>query len=288
MIRIYTDTSANLPDELIRRHGLTVVPFHYSIDGREFSALPEGGGPFDGKAFYDAMRNGVAVQTSMINEHTFSLAFEKALSQGDDVVYIGMSGGISGTYQASLTAVGKLQTQYPERRIAAVDTRAASLGEGFAALYAARLAAAGTAFDELLQKVETSCASMCQYFTVERLVYLQRGGRISKMAALVGGLLNMKPVLRGDREGRIVLDHKARGRGKSIDALAEKYGELAADRAALVGIAHADCAEDAALLEQQLRENGLTGDVLTVCYEAVTGSHVGPGALALFFYGKQP
>lgn len=286
MTKIFTDTSGNLPDELIRRHEITVIPFHYSIDGREFSALPDNG-VFDGKAFYDEMRSGVAVQTSMINEHDFRKAFEEALAQGDDVVYVGMSGNISGTYQASLTAAAALCEQYPDRRIATVNTRGASLGEGFAALYAAQLAKAETGFDELVEKVEASCNAMCQYFTVETLTYLQRGGRISKVLALVGNLLSIKPVLRGDMDGNIVLYHKTRGRQKSLDALVEKYGEFVTDRSALVGIAHADCAEDAAKLERQLRENGHTGKVLTVCYEPVTGSHVGPGALALFFYGKR-
>lgn len=283
MIRIFTDTSANLPETLSESNGLTVLPFHYTMDGQEIA----GDAPFDGSAFYDAMRNGADVSTSMIRPHDFTEAFAAALDAGDDLVYVGMSGGISGSFQASLTALKALQTQYPQRRMEAVDTCAASLGEGFAALFAGRLAAAGEPFDSLVKKVRGSCRAMCQFFTVDDLHYLRRGGRISKVRAVVGSLLNIKPILCADEDGRIVLDHKARGRRSAIERLAEEFDRRVTDRAAPVGIAHADCPEDAALLAALLTENGLTGNILTVCYEPVTGAHVGPGALALFFYGTR-
>lgn len=284
MIQIFTDTSANLPAELVAANHLSLLPFRYVLNGQVYSALAD----FDGSAYYQAMRNGAEIHTSMIHPHDFTEAFSTALQAGNDVVYVGMSGGISGTFQAAQTAVQALKDSFPDQQIEAIDTCAASLGEGFAAMYAARLAESGETFDRLVAKVRHSCQTMCQFFTVDSLVYLRRSGRISGARAVVGNLLNIKPILLGDETGHIVLDRKVRGRRAAIETLAEEYDRRVADRAATIGIAHADCSEDAELLTTLLRDKGFTGNILSVCYEPVTGSHVGPGALALFFYTDEP
>lgn len=284
MYRIFTDTSANLPAELYRQYDLTVVPFHYTMNGREYPNA-EDGAEFDGKSFYDAMRKGAEVQTSMINVCAFSDAFEENLSAGIDVVYIGMSSGISGANRSSVVAAEDMRERYPDRKIAVIDTRAASLGEGLPVLFAAKLKNAGASFEEVVSRTEENSASICQYFTVEDLVYLKKGGRISGAAAVVGNILHIKPILRGDEAGRIVLHRRERGRKKALEVLAHKYRELVSDVNAPAGIAHADCAEDAENLARGLREAGHKGEILITCYEPVTGAHVGPGTVALFFYG---
>ena len=281
MLQLFTDTSANLPVALTKQHHITVVPFSYTVDGKE-TDYPDDA-DFDGAAFYGAMRRGAVVKTSMVNPALMANYFERALSQGDDVLYVGMSGGISGTAHAAAMAVEELQEEFPERKIAAIDTYAASLGEGLLVLEAARMLENGAPFSLIVEQISRRRHTMCQYFTVDDLAYLERGGRVSKAAAIVGTVLKIKPLLRGDDEGKIVQCGKTRGRKQSLTALADFYEKLAADKTEEIGIAHADDEAGAQFLLDALRQRGFTGECLTVCYEPVTGSHVGPGALALFF-----
>lgn len=283
MLQLFTDTSANLPVALTKQHHITVVPFSYTVDGKE-TDYPDDV-DFDGAAFYGAMRRGAVVKTSMVNPALMANYFERALSQGDDVLYVGMSGGISGTAHAAAMAVEELQEEFPERKIAAIDTYAASLGEGLLVLEAARMLENGAPFSLIVEQISQHRRTMCQYFTVDDLAYLERGGRVSKAAAIVGTVLKIKPLLRGDDEGKIVQCGKTRGRKQSLTALADFYEKLVADKSEEIGIAHADDEAGAQFLLDALRQRGFTGECLTVCYEPVTGSHVGPGTVALFFQG---
>ena len=280
MIRIYTDTSANLTPELIEKYALGVIPFSYTVDGVE-----QDGADFEGKAYYDAMRAGAVVKTSMINVSEFSASFRKELAAGNDVIYVGMSGGISGSANAARIAVEELREEFPERRIEAIDTYAASLGEGIQAINAAKLLAAGVGFDGIVERILAERRNMCQYFTVDDLEYLKRGGRIGLISTVVGTVLKIKPILMGDEKGRIVLCGKVRGRRQSLLALADRYSELVQDRDDDIGIAHADDEEGVEVLLAELRKRGFKGECITVCYEPVTGAHVGPGTVALFFSG---
>ena len=284
MIKLFTDTSANLPVSVIKQYGIEVVPFSYTVNGKpvHYSADAD----FNGRAFYEAMRDGVDVKTSMVNVSDFTAAFEPWLEKGDAVIYIGMSGGISGTANAAKLAAEDLLGDYPSAKIAAIDTFAASLGEGFLVIEAAKMIEHGEPFLRIVKKIELARKNMCQFFTVDDLAYLKKGGRISGAAAVVGTVLNIKPMLKGDETGRIVLCGKVRGFIKSMDALAEKYDELALDKSAPMGIAHADNPEGAKQLEERLRAKGFSGEVLNVIYEPVTGAHVGPGTVALFFWGE--
>lgn len=283
MTRIFTDTSANLPLELVQKYKLTVLPFSYTVGDQEFT--PEDSAVFDGKAFYDAMRSGADVKTAMIPLGTFMDGFRAALEAGDDVLYIGMSGGVSGTNQAAMLAANELTEDFPKQQIAVIDTYAASLGEGLLVLEAAKLLEEGVALREIVKTIAKNRNTMCQYFTVDDLEYLKRGGRISRVASVVGTVFKIKPLLTGNSEGKIILCGKCRGRKQSLLTLAERYDELVADRSGTVGIAHADAPEDAAFLEDELRKRGFTGECITVYYEPVTGAHVGPGTVALFYPG---
>ena len=284
MIKLFTDTSANLPVSIIREYGIEVVPFSYTVNGKEvpYSAETD----FNGKAFYEAMRAGAEVKTSMINVSDFMAAFEQWIAKGDAVIYVGMSGGISGTAHSAKLAAEELLEKYPAAKIAAIDTYAASLGEGFLVIETAKMIERGDPFLKIVKKIELLRKNMCQFFTVDDLAYLRKGGRISGAAAVVGTVLNIKPILRGDENGKIVLCGKIRGFNKSMEALANKYDELVFDKTADVGIAHADNPEGAQRLEDILRATGFSGELLKVVYEPVTGSHVGPGTIALFFMGE--
>jgi len=281
MTQLFTDTSANLPVEIIDEYGIEVVPFSYTIDGVEY--IPER--EFDGKAFYAAMRAGSEVKTSMVNAGMFIERFKAALDAGKDVLYIGMSGGISGTANAALMAKQELDEEYPDRKIVVIDTLAASLGEGLFVIKAAEQLRDGAALDTIEEDIRAQVPSMCQSFTVDDLKYLKKTGRVSGAAAIIGNVLSIHPILIGDYEGKIVVKAKVRGMKRTLDALAERYAELALSKTETIGIAHADNEEGKAYLVQRLRDKGLTGKCLSVCYEPVTGSHVGPGTVALFFFG---
>lgn len=283
MTKLYTDTSANLPLALLREYDIAVIPFSYTVNGvaEDYNEETD----FDGKAFYDAMRRGAEVKTSMVNPATAAAFFERALAQGDDVLYVGMSGGISGTAYAAAVAVSALGEDFPDRKIAAVDTLGASLGEGLQVLSAAQMIADGMAFDAIYAALSEMRHKMCQYFTVGELRYLQKTGRVSKLLSVVGTVLKIKPLLQGDEEGKIILCGKARGEQNALAALAEHYARLVADKHAVIGIAHADNADGANALLAMLREKGFDGEAITVCYEPVTGAHVGPDTVALFFMG---
>lgn len=284
MIKLFTDTSANLPVSITKEYDIEVVPFSYTVNGKEvpYSADTD----FNGRAFYEAMRAGAEVKTSMINVSDFMAAFEQWIAKGDAVIYVGMSGGISGTANSAKLAAEELLEKYPAAKIAAIDTYAASLGEGFLVIETAKMIERGDPFLKIVKKIELLRKNMCQFFTVDDLAYLRKGGRISGAAAVVGTVLNIKPILRGDENGKIVLCGKIRGFNKSMEALANKYDELVFDKTADVGIAHADNPEGAQRLEDILRAKGFSGELLKVVYEPVTGSHVGPGTIALFFMGE--
>ena len=285
MTKLYTDTSANLPLALLREYDIAVIPFSYTVNGvaEDYNEETD----FDGKAFYDAMRRGAEVKTSMVNPATAAAFFERALAQGDDVLYVGMSGGISGTAHAAALAAEELREKYPRAKIMTIDTYAASLGEGLQVLEAAELLRAGKSFEEVGDRILARRPHMCQFFTVDDLNYLKRGGRISGAAALVGSVLGIKPILRGDETGHIVSCGKVRGNKKAYAELADYFDKRALDKTACIGIAHADNREGTDYLLGLLRERGFTGECLEVYYEPVTGAHVGPGTVALFFYGTE-
>ena len=283
MYQIFTDLAANLPQELVDRYSIGVIPIRCTIDG-EVLDVSKG---FDGPAFYAAMRAGAKTSTSMPSPAVFMEMFEPVLQRGEDLVYIGMSSGISGTVGLATSVAAETEETYPGRRAVVIDTRAASLGEGLEALYAADVRERGGSFDEAVAAARERSDHMYQIFTVEDLEYLRRGGRLHGAVAVVGNMLNVKPVLFGDAEGHIVLRHMNVGRRRSLDTLAAKYKEFCADLSAPVGLAHCDSPKDTALVVEKLRAAGCTGQILTVCYEPVTGSHVGPGTVALFFYGPR-
>ncbi len=283
---IVTDTSSNLPKAVLDKYNIDVIPFTFFIDCDERTCTDIDS--FDMKTFYDNMRNGTRVSTSQINPNTYEHFFRERLEKGQDILFISMSSGISGSYNCSEIAANTLKAHFPDRKIRLIDTLGASLGEGLFAIEAAKMRDAGADIDEIYNKFKDSRYEMCQVFTVGDLTYLKNTGRLSNIAALVGMVLHIKPVLKGNNFGKIVSFAKLRGRKKAIEALAEYYDKYVRDSGSqTIGIAHADCENDAQYLISLLKKNNPPLDIMTVCYEPVTGSHVGPGTLALFFMGNR-
>ena len=285
MFQVMTDTSANLPTKLARENDITVIPFPYFVNGAPQSCRDSEG--FDGETFYGAMREGAEVTTSQINPQHYIDAMKPILQRGLDILFVGMSSGISGSFHCAELAAGELAEDFPEQKIRLVDTLGASLGEGLLVLKALRDKVRGLSLDDVYARLMTLRHRLCNVFTVDDLKYLRKGGRLSNLSFLVGTLLQIKPLLKGNEEGRIVAFAKLRGRKKALEELARRYDEYVVDAGEqVVGIAHADCPEDAARLAALLRRNNPPAEILTVGYEPVTGSHVGPGTLALFFEGS--
>ena len=277
-----TDTSGNLPTKKIREADLKIIAFPYFINGKEYTCLDTDS--FSGDEFYAKIKEGMKVTTSQISPQQYMEFFEPWLKQGMDVVFVCMSSGISGSCNSARIGAQMLLEQYPGRRIEVVDTLGASLGEGLVALEAARLRDQDVSAEEAAVRLRKLVQRMYNVFTVDDLMHLRRGGRLSNMAAIVGMVLNIKPLLKGNEEGKIVSFAKVRGRKKSIEELAARYDKLVVEpEKQTVGIAQAGCREDAAYLAELLNRNRPPKEILTVEYEPVTGSHVGPGALALFF-----
>lgn len=282
MVRIMTDNAANLPPELREQYNIREICLTYTVDGR----LVDGSAPFDGHDFYEALRRGAEVKTSMISPAAAREAIEPALAAGDDVLFLGISGGVSGTCWGVGLVAQELAAEYPGRRVQVLDTRGASLGEGLVVLEVAQLAQQGADMDAIVARAETLCGKMRQHFMVDDLKFLRRGGRLSGAAALAGTLLQIKPILQGDENGKIVVRTKERGRKKAMDTLIALYNELVEDKSAPVGISHSAAPAEALHLTTRLRQSGCTGPILSVCHEPVTGAHVGPGMLAVYFYSE--
>lgn len=281
---LITDTSANLPTEYLLRRDIAIIPFTYFYDEQEHTCLDIDA--FNGERFYGAIRHGLKVTTSQINPQRFLDAFTPRLQQGQDIVYVGMSSGISGAYQSAVMAAEELREAFPERQICTVDTKAASLGEGLVVMQAARMRDMGMGAQEAAFYLRKYSENVCQVFTVDDLLHLRRTGRLSNASAFVGTVLNIKPVLMGNENGQIIAVEKCRGMKKAIAALAQRYDQHVINaQEQTVCIAHAQNPEGAAELAALLQQNHPPKEVLTVMYEPVTGAHVGPGALALFFVG---
>lgn len=282
MFRIVTDTSSNLPTAYLQAENITVIPFTFHTESGEQSCMDTAS--FDAKAFYTAMRNGEKVTTSQIPPQRFVDNIRPMLENGEDVLFVSMSSGISGSYASSKIAASQLAEEFPERKILTVDTYSASLAEGIVVMRAVECRKEGLSIDETYQILRALRHRIAQIFTVGDLRYLKRTGRLSNLEAAVGTVLQIKPLLKGDPEGKIVCFAKVRGRQRAIEEMAKRYEELVVSpETQTVCISHADCEADAQILASMLRRSKAPKDILIVDYEPVTGSHVGPGALALFF-----
>ncbi len=280
---VFADGTANLPRSLL--DGIHLLPCEYTVDGVNHTYYGDVD-RFDGHAFYEDLRHGRSVSTTLLNTQLFLSRFAPYLTQGKDVIYIAMSSGISGTYNAARIAADELMDLYSGRFVHIVDSHGCGFGNGLLALKAAELSAQGLDAREAAEILDAEVPHTCQYFTVDDLNFLKRTGRVSGMTAKIATVLNIKPILFGDSTGHIVSCAKVRGRRASIEAVAKKYEEKRIDGPEQkVFISHGDCLEDANTLAALIRS--ITPDVpLTICqHEPFSGCHVGPGMLGLFFRG---
>ena len=281
---IFTDSGCDIPRATLDQWGVGYcwLTYVFEGEGRQYGNYEM---PY--REFYDRVRAGQIARTSAVNAETFRAGFQSVLERGLDILYIGVSSGISATFNNAVIAAQELRERFPEREIRCVDSLAASAGVGMLLYMAAEKKKAGGTLDECAQLVLDKRLNMCHWFTVEDLVYLKRGGRISAATALVGNILGFKPVLHVDDEGRLINMFKVRGRKASLEALADKYAELALDReGGTVFISHGDCADDAKKLAAMLNERCGAKVALTVYVGPVIGAHSGPGTMALFFPGE--
>ena len=282
--QIITDTCCDFPSQMYQELDLGVTSLSVSFRGQDVFTYEESWL----KAFFDGLRAGEKTTTSAANPEQWADIMEPILAQGKDILALAFSSGLSTTYQSAVIAAEDLREKYPQRKILVVDTLAASLGQGLLVYYACKKRDEGLSLEELAAWCEEYKFKLCHWFTVDDLMYLKRGGRVSAATALVGTMLQIKPVLHVDDEGHLINVAKARGRKASIEALAKKLGETGIPGANdTVFICHGDCHEDAKLLEDLVKEKYGVKDVLTYYVGAVIGSHSGPGTLALFFLGDK-
>ncbi|MCR4787175.1 MAG: DegV family protein [Lachnospiraceae bacterium] len=286
---IISDTSCNVPMRILEPEDITLVPFSYyqkDDDSNVMQCIDIDS--FNGKEFYDRIRQGILYNTSQVSPGAYFDTISEYAKKGQDVLYISMSSGISGSYNSSLVAKKMLEEEFPERKFFMLDTKAASLGEGIVLLEAIELRKQGLTIEECYEKLSKMSECVYQVFTVDSLRHLQRTGRLSNAAMIIGNLLNIKPILMGNELGQIINVEKVRGNKKAIKEMADRYDKLVKDPGSqIVGIAHSDNEEDTAYLIELLNKSNPPKEILTVCYEPVTGSHVGPGTVALFFLGDE-
>lgn len=281
--QIITDSCCDFTAQLYRDLNLSVVPLTVTYNGETYPDRNDD----SLKDMYSGLRAGLPASTAAVNPEGWKAACAPALRQGMDILILAFSSGLSTTYQSAVIAADELQESFPDRKILVVDTLAASLGQGLLVWYAAKKRDEGLSLTELKQWVEDHKQNLCHWFTVDDLMYLKRGGRISATTAIVGTMLSVKPILHVDCAGKLVNVSKVRGRKAAIAALAAKMGELGDGfDNSFVAISHGDCYEEAAALANILKEKYGVKEVYINYIGAVIGSHAGPGTIALFFMGK--
>lgn len=278
---IVTDSCSDFSPEKIRELNISVVPLSVTFRNQTFSDKNDD----SLKEMYNGFRSGEPATTSAVNPDGWAEILRTGCEQGQDMLVLAFSSGLSATYQSAVIAANEVQESYPERKIVVVDTLAASLGQGLLVWYACKKRAEGCTLEETAAWIEENKLRLCHWFTVDDLMYLKRGGRINAATALVGTMLGVKPILHVDDAGKLISVGKARGRKASLQALADKFGALGADPAQTVFISHGDCRADADYLAELLKSQYGIGEVFTNYVGAVIGSHAGPGTVALFFLG---
>lgn len=284
---LMTDSSADLSQEMVQELGVTVLPLSFTIQGKVYRNYPDNR-EMDLPLFYDMLRAGELATTSAVNVAEYTQAVEPILQEKKDVLILAFSSGLSSTYQASVLAAEELREKYPDRKIYTVDTLCASLGQGLLVYLAVQEQRKGRSIEEVRDWAESTKLHLCHQFTVDDLHFLKRGGRISATTAVVGSMLQIKPVLHVDNEGHLINIGKARGRQASLKALVDKMEKTVTEEGKkTVFISHGDCRKDAVAVADMVRERFGTQDIRINYVGPVIGAHSGPGTLALFYLGTE-
>ena len=283
--QIITDSCCDFTEALYQKHDVLCVPLTVTYNGESHTNFSDEAAV---KAFYDELRNGVTATTSAANPDDWYQTMKPVLELGKDILVLTFSSALSTTYQSAVIAAQELRGKFPQRTINVVDTLAAALGQGLLVWYACQKRDAGMSLEELTAWVEDNKLHLCHWVTVDDLAHLKRGGRINAATALVGTMMNIKPIIHVDDEGRLINVGKVRGRKSATQYIADKMKELGAGYDnETVFIAHGDCPEDAAALEALVREGTGVKNVYTGYVGPVIGAHTGPGVLVVFFMGSK-
>ena len=281
--QIITDSCCDFTEAQYKQWNVSCAPLTVTYNGENHENFNNEAAV---KAFYDELRGGVMATTSAVNPEGWATLMEPVLQASQDVLVLAFSSGLSTTYQSAVIAADELKEKYPDRKIFVVDTLCAALGQGLLVWYACRKRDEGMSIEHLHAWVEEHKLNICHWVTVDDLSHLKRGGRISATTAIVGTMLNIKPIIYVDNEGHLINTAKVRGRKTAMEFLAKKLGETGTDLDT-VFIAHGDCPEDAAALEKLVKEKYGVKNVITGYVGPVIGAHTGPGVLVLFFMGSQ-
>lgn len=283
---ILTDSSCDLSQEMVEELDLHVLPLSFIIRNTTMKDYPDHR-DMSSKEFYQLIREGEMPTTSAVNTQQYIDYLTPMLEAGKDVLILSFSSGLSATYQSSAIAAEELRGQFPERKIVAVDTLCASAGQGMLVWYACKKRLAGESLEAVQSWVEDNKMKMCHWVTVNDLMHLKRGGRISAATAVVGTMLQIKPIIHVDDEGKLDTVEKARGRKAALDFLVKKVVDTAIDPAEqTIFFSHSDCREDVEYMAAQVKEKCGVKDVKICDIGPVIGSHTGPGCAVVFFFGQ--
>lgn len=292
MFQIVVDSAANIPAELVKKYDIRVISFVNYVNGQPLTCfdpdLTMEQERVKGKEYYDALRAGAEIKTGLISSGDFEECFRSIMENNEDVLYFSLSKNISGTFNSARIAAQELMENPPMgRRIRMIDSLNASLAQGILAIYASEMRSQGMDFDTIADTLETYPARMNGIFTVGDLKYLAKTGRLSGSAALIGNILSIKPILRGNKDGYIVQYKKCRGRKAALNTLISLVCETIVDpEEQIIGIAHADSYEDSLYVMEEIQKRIQVRKFINTSYDYCTGSHVGPDTIALFYMAK--
>ncbi len=283
---ITTDTTSDLPQDYLNKHSIGMLSLYYNLNGAVYGE----DNVLEPKEFYDIMRGGALPTTMAVNPDTARNIFTSLIGEGYDILHIAFSSALSGSCSVAATVARELSDEHPESKIIVIDSLCASLGEGLLIHKAVQLKESGKSIDETANWVEKNKLNLCHLFTVDDLHHLHRGGRVSKASAIIGTLINVKPVLHVNNEGRLIPLNNVRGRKKALISLVDRMEESIKDypyKNDIVFISHGDCLEDAEFVADQIKERLGISDRFISYISPTIGAHAGPGTVALFFMGKE-
>lgn len=284
--KIITDSTSDLTPKLVEELNIHVIPMEFTFGDEIYHNYPDNR-EMSCEDFFNRLKNGETAKTNQINTLTFIETFEPYLQECQDILYLGFSSALSGTFMRAQEAMAELREKYPERKLLAADTLAYSMGEGLLVYYAVQKKNSGASIEQVADWVNNHRHLLSQYFTVDDLFHLKRGGRLSGTAALVGTVLGIKPVLSSDSEGHLVAVAKVRGRRASLDILVKKMAEnIHEPESQVLFLVHSNTPEDAKYLAKQIKNTVKVREIVINELGPILGAHTGPGGIAVFYMGS--
>lgn len=284
---ILTDSSTDLDNQMVKELGLNVLPLRFIVKDKTYHNYPDNR-EMAPKDFYKALREGAMCTTAAVNVADYNEALEPLLESGKDVLLLVFSSGLSATYQSAKVSAEEMSEKYPDRKVYAVDTLCASMGQGLLVWHAVQQQKAGKSIEEVRDWTEANKLHLCHWVTVDDLHFLKRGGRISAATAVMGSMLHIKPIIHVDDEGKLINVGKARGRGAALTTLVNEMEKRVIDaKDQLIFISHGDCEEDAKKVADDVKKRFGVKKVVLNTIGPVIGAHAGPGTVALFFLGNE-